>query len=825
MSSENALHHTLHHLAHYLPSQAPLKDFIHHNTLHAFQSMPFHDGLRLASEALGYRTYLSIDEFRKLYADGKIRPEVLDRVIGWHFPAQLVPKWRDKLMADNLGKPRSKRIGTLRSHWKTKYQIDLDSRVHPVLFRVVNSFIDQGVSIWHFPVWNKGFLDSLREVERISATSFFHTPRAKKLLLNPKTTLDELLSVVVGNEDWWETYLFDQQFAHPGWSGMVAVLEQQPQALLDKRSVSLHDLIFFELLLEIDALDLQFGEVWMPLSGKVTRMPKPLFGPTEPTDLDTALMLWQEAFEWTYYDEVLAGINAAGKYVQRHKAKPLQMLLCIDDRSCSLRRYIEAEVPGAETFGTPGFFGVDTYYMPAQGRHVTKVCPAPVFPKHLIKEIEAEGRHKTDVHFAKRSHGLFSGWFIAQTVGFWAALRLILNIFRPTATSGTALAVDHVGRQSKLTVEHQGQSEQGLQVGFTVAEMSDRVQNVLTSIGLVNEFAPLVYVVGHGSSSINNTHYSAYDCGACSGRPGSVNARAFCEMANHPEVRKTMAARGLVIPDDTFFVAGLHDTSRDELIFYGQADLPPQLAEMHNKHCVAFEKALDLNAKERSRRFESIDTKLGPIEIHQQVKIRTVSLFEPRPELNHATNALCIVGRRTLTDHLFLDRRAFLNSYDPSVDPTGKFLLGILNAAAPVCGGINLEYYFSRVDNQVLGAGTKLPHNVMGLVGVANGMEGDLRPGLPVQMIEVHDPVRLLIIVEQKPEVVLATIKTNPATFEWFTNQWVNLVVIDPETQSQLRFVNGTFENYRPLRNAMPHTNDMASLVESSKENLPVMVV
>ena len=157
-------------------------------------------------------------------------------------------------------------------------------------------------------------------------------------------------------------------------------------------------------------------------------------------------------------------------------------------------------------------------------------------------------------------------------------------------------------------------------------------------------------------------------------------------------------------------------------------------------------------------------------------------MFEPRPELNHATNALCIVGRRSLTRNLFLDRRSFLNSFDYQVDPEGKYLLNILKAAAPVCGGINLEYYFSRVDNQKLGAGTKLPHNVMGLFGVANGIDGDLRPGLPSQMIEMHDPVRLLMIVEHYPEVVLRTIQQSPETYEWFKHQWVHLVVVDPET-------------------------------------------
>ncbi|MBK6523954.1 MAG: DUF2309 family protein [Sphingobacteriaceae bacterium] len=69
--------------------------------------------------------------------------------------------------------------------------------------------------------------------------------------------------------------------------------------------------------------------------------------------------------------------------------------------------------------------------------------------------------------------------------------------------------------------------ENNLQIGFTIAEMASRVEALLRGIGLINQFAPLVYVVAHGSSSANNPHHGAHDCGACSGRPGAVNARVF----------------------------------------------------------------------------------------------------------------------------------------------------------------------------------------------------------------------------------------------------------------------------------------------------------
>jgi uncharacterized protein YbcC (UPF0753/DUF2309 family) len=380
---------------------------------------------------------------------------------------------------------------------------------------------------------------------------------------------------------------------------------------------------------------------------------------------------------------------------------------------------------------------------------------------------------------------------------------------------------------SELTIENKSldDQEEGLQVGFTIEEMAQRVEGLLRSIGLVRDFAPIVYVVGHGSTSVNNTHYAGYDCGACSGRPGSVNARVVSFMANHPKVRALLHERGIDIPQETQFVGALHDTTRDEITFYDKDLFSDENAKNHLQNELIFTKALDFNAKERSRRFESIDTKLTPEKIHEKVRRRSVSLFEPRPELNHATNALCVVGRRELSKDLFLDRRSFMNSYDYQIDLEGKYLTTILNAVAPVCGGINLEYYFSRVDNSKLGAGTKLAHNVMGLFGVANGIDGDLRPGLPSQMIEVHDPLRLLVIVEHFPEVVLTSIQKSTATYEWFMNEWIHLIVVEPETHDFYLFKNGGFIVYEPLQQAIESVSDISTLLESHQENFPVYFI
>ena len=805
-------------LSHYLPSQSPLKDFIHHNTLHAFQHDSFHKGLKKSSELFGYKTYLQLSEYRQLFQEGKINKLLLNRFIS----SEDKSYWISCLLDKEHSEQTTPRIGELRVQWKSQYKIDLDNYTHSTLFRITSSYLDQGISVWNFPIKDLGFLAAMRHLESNGTVSFFKKRRAKELLKNTTLHMEDCLAILVGKEELYERYLFDQQFAHPGYSGMVSVLSADAHALIDERQIDFVDWMIFECLLEIDALDAQFGEIWMPI-GQNARSIRDLFAPIEMTALDEVKRIWQEAYEWTYYNEVLNGLKE--KSIVEEKNPELQGIFCIDDRECSIRRYIEEGHPGVQTFGTAGFFGVEFYFQPYGSKFRTKVCPAPVTPKFLIKEQANEAKSDKEYHFDTRSYGLVFGWILTHTMGFWSALKLALAIFKPSMNTVAVSSGGHMRADSTLIIEntHGQVTEDGLSIGFSVDEMTDRIHALLMSIGLNQAFAPLIYVVGHGSSSSNNTHYAGYDCGACSGRPGSVNARVICHIGNHPIVRQKLKERGIEVPESTQFVPVLHDTSRDEFTYYDLAVLSKRNQERHQVNMRLFDQALDFNATERSRRFVVMNSRKAVKKVHENVKLRSVSLFEPRPELNHATNTLCIVGRRSFSRGLFLDRRSFLNSFNYEVDPDGNYLLGILNAVAPVCGGINLEYYFSRVDNQKLGAGTKLPHNVMGLIGVANGIDGDLRTGLPSQMIEVHSPMRLLVIVEHFPEVVLKTIQTNPATYEWFLNSWVNLVAFHPEEKQFYQFANGVFVRYDFPQEQLMHIDDAMKFVTNESENLPVV--
>ncbi len=171
-------------------------------------------------------------------------------------------------------------------------------------------------------------------------------------------------------------------------------------------------------------------------------------------------------------------------------------------------------------------------------------------------------------------------------------------------------------------------------------------------------------------------------------------------------------------------------------------------------------------------------------------------ISQARPELGHATNAAAFIGRRTMSRGLFLDRRVFLISYDPAADDDGRIVENILLAAGPVGAGISLEYYFSTVDNERFGCGSKITHNVAGLFGVMEGADSDLRTGLPWQMVEIHEAMRLLVVVEQTPELLSAIVARQPALQELVGNGWITVAAQHPE--------NGALALYCPRRGWLP---------------------
>ncbi len=806
----------------YLPSQAPLNNFVHHNTLHAFQRFSFKEGVKLAGNKFGFRVYRNLESYRKAYQTGKISGNTLEKIILRYHTLEELPFIKEALLTQHFDDFPQAEVGRIRGQWKSLAHLNIEKEIHTSLFRIMGSFLDQGVSRVPFPFSpQKTLLTSIRELELKTPNCIFHSKEVRALLNNPKLNLSDLLYKLVGNKNLHEAYMEDALFAHPGWSGMVRFLEKNDHLLLKHRKASLYEFLLFQLLLELDVLYTKKGLDWKPLdqypdfeAHKSTRSNENLYH---------VLHLWQEAVEFSCFDSVLFGLSAIKK--QEKTNLSFQACFCIDDRECSLRRHLEHLDPNCETFGTPGYFQLPFYFLPFEAHNLIQMCPASISPKHVISEWKDSTVSDYDIHLSHKGKKGERKLWIPHISGYSAGLKLIKKVFfTRKVLDATQSEKD---QYAKINFEvhdcpNESLKSKNLKWGFELSEQVDAVESLLKGMGMVEQFGELVYIVGHGASSVNNTHFAGYDCGACNGRNGSINARAIALMANKLEVRNFLQSRGISIPKNTRFVGAVHDTTRDEIVFFDLEQLTNAQRAAHENNAKIFHEALIKNAVERGRKFGFDKSRKAPSLIHEKIKLRSVSLFEPRPEWNHSNNALCIIGPRKHNKHLFYDRRAFLNSYDAHFDEDGSILSATLNAITNVCGGINLEYYFSSTDPSNLGAGSKLPQNVMGLIGVTNGIDGDLRTGLPEQMISIHNPMRLLVVVEQSPKKIQEILRKNPDIEKWYTGEWLFLFCKDPDLGTWHRWQNGTFEAYEPERLTLSTIQDWVPYVSRESEDLPV---
>ena len=615
----------LNHLAHWLPTQGPIKDFIHHNTLHAFQHLPFHEAISVAGKLFGARSYLPIADYQTRFHKGRISQAALDWSINRHCPKQSRRELLDSLFEEDPNchfPPLSLANHGIRSEWMRNLEMDLNALVHPIMFRLLSNYLDQGISRWSLAKRGESFWDCLLRLTQNSLLPLypFHLGSAKSLLTQtPEQIIEHCLQHLVGNQDLYEQYVLEVLLSHPGWSGMVRIIETQPNALLAPRKISLKTLLATELLCELTLVEQRYGHNFTKINQLIHTQYLPLLaGDVLIPKVPLKLKIWHEAMEWSLHCELLAALPK-----NRPNTPPSQFttqaIFCIDDRECSVRRYLEEANPDIETFGAAGFFDIDFLYQGLEDAYPVAQCPAVIKPKHLITEQSTQtsdpmriGQDFNTLHF--NSHSLWRGWLYAQTLGFGYAIRMAWNVFRPSSSLPGIKTLSEIEAHGHLHLlrESDEPNAEGYLLGFSYAEMAERVGGLLRNIGLTQHFADLVVVVAHGSSSVNNPHFAAYDCGACSGKPGAPNARAFAWMANHPEVRALLRNQAIDIPDSCCFVPALHNTSRDEIRYFDQTETSPALKQFQ----AAMQQALQRNARERCRWFE-----LGP------VTLRPINMF------------------------------------------------------------------------------------------------------------------------------------------------------------------------------------------------------
>lgn len=937
------LRHIIDHTAHLLPAQGPIGVFIHHNTLHAFQHLPFEEAVVQASDLFGTEPYMSEEAFRRDLKRGRIETEDIDFVLSHEANQPIIPGKVDRhsllrtLLVSGVypfsestiqweledGELRRlfdsdsaleelyhachQRVGAREAHspkpparprdgFLAALDIDLDEAVHPILIRLCAAYLDQGLAYWPMPFRNKGFLTSVR---RIWATPNTVDPEKLEGLTNEfrrqiaagldaESVVLEMLDCFGIAEQEWEQVILAELLALPGWGGMIRRLENEPPLAAHHRvPFSLMEFLAVRLTLTAVAartanrINQKISSVWRSSAAsasnpEIVRQTEAaqLFDLARKIDLSAAEIrslpspefdvlqqefsrandverrrLFQRAYEYWHERQILCPISRHRQTTppQIRSRRPVaHVMFCLDEREESIRRHLEEIEPEVETLGAAGFYGVAINYTGIDDGSGAPLCPVVVKPQHAVRELPIENddsllhiRKLRRRLLAKMNRGivvssrtLIRGWLSTVWLGAWSIFPLAARILAPRqygqmreALNGAFLPEPRTELTLMRTDPAGHGVAEGLLLGFSVTEKVDRVASVLIPAGLRKGFARIVVVLGHGSTSLNNPYESAYDCGACGGRGGGPNGRLFAAMANRTEVRKQLRVRGVEIPDDTWFIGGYHDTCNDDIDLF-DTDLVP---ESHQKDLEQIRATLDAaraaNAHERSRRFESADPKADIATALRHVEERSEHIAEPRPECGHGTNSITYVGRRATVRGLFLDRRAFLTSYDPTQDPNDDNLTALLAAVGLVCGGINLEYYFSYVDNEGYGSGTKLPHNVTSLIGVMNGHSSDLRTGLPSQMIEIHEPVRSLFIIETTPSRLKNALSRLPMATELVQNQWVRTATIDPDTGVIHVYRDGVFEMQEPSQTPIPSSLSSLKWYEGKMDHLPVALI
>ncbi len=733
-------------------------------------------------------------------------------------------------------------------------RVEWKNWVIPHMIRLAAAYLDQGIAHWHMPQRDRGFWICFRELSTASYVSpepwlqgFAQTLRAEPGLQgSSEQVVIECLRKLQHPEEQWVEVLHAFLLPVRGWAGMFLQLEKNPdKAPFRRLPARLLDFVAVLLSLEVQAktdkgLSWQGGTQAQSESGakeahaeltlrneciglayesyilalRLSVDPLVLLtaeGATQwvqwvgatPPRVRSRLLL--RAFENDALHDQTNCLTNHSRWIggQRVPSVAYQAVFCIDDREESLRRHLEETDSHASTYSYPGFFGIAMRYLGSGEVRSRDLCPVSLKASHVVEE-EAplvQGRFSLNYHLHIGSRTLVRG-YLSSLLGFFSIIPLVLGVLFPHWFALRAKRSKAGAGELRLTRD-QGFSPQarslssGLSLGFTHEEMADIVEKLLREIGLVEDIAPAVLLIGHGSSSVNNPHLSAYGCGATAGGCGGPNGRAFAQMANDKRVQALLKKRGLCIPPETVFVGGVHDTCTDEVTLdeLAMARLSPALGQAIQE---ALRSASELNAHERCRLFDTAPNNLSPRQAKKLVEARSVDLSEPRPEYNHARNSCCIVGQRQWTRGLFLDQRAFLVSYNPNQDPQGDRLYDVLMGSLPVGMGINLEYFFGSIDQSFYGAGSKLPHNVSGLLGVMDGHKSDLRTGLYSQMIEKHPPVRMVAVVEATPDSLERVFVRNPSVRQLVERGWVHLVSWQPEKGEMFLYSRSGFSPFHP---------------------------
>ncbi len=509
------------------------------------------------------------------------------------------------------------------------------------------------------------------------------------------------------------------------------------------------------------------------------------------------LLAWHEkALKKSYVQNMLQVINANEKDFQQKLLNHIvsvsnistgrptaQLVFCIDVRSEPFRYLLEKQ-GSYETLGFAGFFGVPVNIENKITGDVYAACPVLLKPSYnVVEKTDREDLRRKVFQFNKMWKQLYQSlkytftlpFTLVEALGpFTGALMAWRNFF----------PASYKHFLQKMTVNS------GITPHLESIPVSQQISfalGALQTMGFTENFAPLILFCGHKGETQNNAYGTALHCGACGGHHGAPNARILAYILNNLSVRHELKNKGVIIPEDTYFMAAEHNTTTDEVVIDDQK-IPPH----HLDKLKTLKKDLEKARIENSmRRTQEMGMNLPHSKALAHTYLRAADWAQIRPEWALARNAAFIVGPRRLTQNLKLEGRTFLHSYDWQKDPDGNALTVILTAPMVVAQWINAQYLFSTLDNVAYGGGSKISKNIVGKIGIMQGNASDLMHGLPLQSVyktddePYHQPLRLTTVVYAPHDKLTRIISCHDILKKLFGNGWVKLILIDPITHEK----------------------------------------
>ncbi|HEX7339480.1 MAG TPA: DUF2309 domain-containing protein [Rhodanobacteraceae bacterium] len=497
--------------------------------------------------------------------------------------------------------------------------------------------------------------------------------------------------------------------------------------------------------------------------------------------------VWQAALEYGYQRELAAKLTQPCVSRPDSKVADVQMVFCIDIRSEPMRRALEALDGHIETRAYAGFFGLPMSYRPLGTDLRRPQLPGLAFPEVLVEDqlIPAPGASAAATVAGRRSRRLadHAQWqnttrwpnttfSFVEAVGF-GYLERLRHWLQPS--TGPRRNDDRYG-----VPKAQHAACRPRLVDVPLDKKVELAFGALTVMGIDRHVAPLVILTGHASQSANNAHASTLDCGACGGQSGEANVRALAALLNEPEVRAVLARdKGIEVPDGTWFMPALHNTTTDEITGLETDLLPaPQRARWEKLRGV-LEQAGDRVRRERAPTLW-MSAEGTPRAVLERFRRRANDGSETRPEWGLTTNAGFVIGPRELTRHAAFTR-CYLHDYDPAADPGFAVLEKLMLGPLIVTHWLGWQYHASATDPLHYGAGNKVLHNVVGgRIGVFEGNGGDLRIGIPKQSLFDgkswrHEPLRQTTVIAAPRTEIDKVIARHEVLRQLFDNGWMIL--------------------------------------------------